>query len=231
MKNKLYGYLSVFCYVVSFLILLFCINVKLIPNFYLNTRGRLVLLSIVCIFIYLSGYILINKLNYTKKILRVNLIIYFLIYTVTIFSLTLFDEIYGRQGLIIIDWDKALLKNYLTHSFNLKPFHTIHLFTKGYMNGIVNFKSFSINVIGNLTAFMPYGLFLPLIFKSMRKYYKFLTTMILIVVVIELLQFVTMSGSCDIDDLILNVLGASIIYLITKIKIINKLINKIFLFE
>lgn len=231
MKNKVYGYLSIVCYVVSFLILLFCINVKLIPNFYLNTRGRLVLLSVVCILIYLSGYILVNKLNYTKKILIVNLIIYFLIYTVTIFSLTLFDEIYGRQGLIIIDWDKNLLNSYFTNSFNLKPFHTIHLFTKGYINGIVSFRNFSINVIGNLTAFMPYGLFLPLIFKSMRKYYSFLITMILIVVVIELLQFVTMSGSCDIDDLILNVLGASIVYFITKIKCINKLINKIFLFE
>ena len=231
MKNKLYGYLSVFCYVISLLILLFCINVKLIPNFYLNTRGRLVLLSIVCILIYLSGYILVNKLNYTKKILKVNLIIYFLIYTVTIFSLTLFDEIYGRQGLIIIEWDKTLLNSYLTHSFNLKPFHTINLFTQGYMNGIVSFKNFSINVIGNLTAFMPYGLFLPLIFKNMRKYYKFLITMILVVVVIELLQFVTMSGSCDIDDLILNVLGASIIYFVSNIKFINKLINKIFLFE
>lgn len=231
MRNKVYGYLSIFCYVVSFLILLFCINVKLIPNFYLNTQGRLVLLSIVCILIYSSGYILVNKLNYTKKILSVNLIIYFLIYTVTIFSLTLFDEIYGRQGLIIIDWDTALLNNYLTNSFNLKPFHTINLFTRGYMNGFVSFKNFSINIIGNLTAFMPYGLFLPLIFKSMRKYYKFLITMISIVVVIELLQFVTMSGSCDIDDLILNVLGASIIYFIFKIKYINKLINKIFLFE
>ena len=231
MKNKVYGYLSVFCYVVSFLILLFCINLKLIPSFYLNTQGRLVLLSIVCIMIYISGYILVNKLNYTKKILRVNLIIYFLIYTVTIFSLTLFDEIYGRQGLIIIDWDKNLLNNYLTNSFNLKPFHTIHLFIKGYIDGIVSYKNFSINVIGNLTAFMPYGLFLPIIFKNMRKYYNFLIIMILIVVVIELLQFVTMSGSCDIDDLILNVLGASIIYFVYKIKIINKLINKIFLFE
>ena len=231
MKNKVYGYFSIICYVVSFLILLFCINVKLIPNFYLNTQGRLVLLSIVCVLIYLSGYILVNKLNYTKKILRVNLIIYFLLYTVTIFSLTLFEEIYGRQGLIIIDWDKNLLKNYLTHSFNLKPFHTIHLFTKGYVNGIVSFKNFSINIIGNLTAFMPYGVFIPLIFKSVRKYYKFLITMIFIVVIIELLQFVTMSGSCDIDDLILNVLGASIIYSISKINCINKLINKIFLFE
>ena len=78
---------------------------------------------------------------------------------------------------------------------------------------------------------MPYGIFLPLIFKKMKKYYKFLITMIFIVVVIELLQFITMSGACDIDDLILNVLGASIIYFIAKIKCINNIIHKIFLWE
>jgi len=55
--------------------------------------------------------------------------------------------------------------------------------------------------------------------------------MIIIVVVIELLQFVTMSGACDIDDLILNVLGASIIYFIFKIRCINNFIHKIFLWE
>ena len=55
--------------------------------------------------------------------------------------------------------------------------------------------------------------------------------MIFIVVLIEILQFVTMSGSCDIDDLILNVLGASIVYFIVKIKFIYKLIHKIFLYE
>lgn len=231
MKNKLYGYLSIICYVVSFLILLFCTGVRIISNFYLKTNAKLILLFIVCGLIYVSGYILIKKLNYSKKILKVNLLIYFLIYTVTIFSLTLFDEIYGRQGFIIIDWDRPLLDNYLKYSFNIIPFETIKLFTKGYINGIVSFKNFSVNIIGNFLAFMPYGLFLPLIFKSMKKYYKFLITMVIIIVIIELLQFITISGSCDIDDLILNVLGASIIFFITKIKCLNKFIHKVFLFE
>ncbi|MBR6690536.1 MAG: VanZ family protein [Bacilli bacterium] len=231
MKNKLYIFLSIICYVVSFFILLFCIKIRLTPNINLNTSSRLTLLLIVCVLIYLGGLILIKKLDYNKKILKVNLIIYFLIYTVTIFSLTLFDEIYGRQGLIIIDWDKDLLNQYLESSFNIIPFNTIKLFTQGYMNGIVNYKNFSVNIIGNLLAFMPYGIFLPLIFKSTNKYYRFLITMILIVVIIELLQFVTMSGSCDIDDLILNVLGATIIYWVSRIKLINLLIKKVFLFE
>ena len=68
-------------------------------------------------------------------------------------------------------------------------------------------------------------------FHKINKYYKFFILMVILVVVIELLQFITLSGSCDIDDLIFNVMGASIIYFICKIKFVKGLINKIFLFE
>lgn len=231
MKNKAYKSLVVIFYLLSLFILMFCIRVRLTPHVYLKTNFRLILLFVVCLLIYINGYILIKKFNYNKKILRINLIIYFLIYTITIFTLTLFDEIFGRQGFVIVEWDKDLIDLYMKYSFNIVPFNTIKLFTEGYIRGIVSFKNFSVNIIGNFCAFMPYGIFLPLIFKSMNKYYKFLITMIIIVIIIELLQFVTMSGSCDIDDLILNVIGASIIYLIVKIKPINRFINKIFLYE
>ena len=227
MKNKLYINLVIFCYILSFFILIYCIKMRTTTDI----DVRLILLSIVCILIYISGLILVKKLNYSKNILKINLIIYFLIYTITIFSLTLFDEIYGRQGLVIIDWDRNLLHNYINTSFNIVPLKTVKLFYNGYINGFVNYKDFYVNVVGNFLAFMPCGLFIPLIFKRMNKYYKFLITMTIIIVLIELLQFLTMSGSCDIDDLILNLLGASIIYFITKIKCINKFIHKIFLCE
>lgn len=229
--KKIYKYLIITFYLLSLLILLFCIKVRLTPNIYISTDFRLILLAIVCLFIYINGYLLTKKFEFNKKILKIHLIIYFLIYTITICTLTLFDEIFGRQGLVIIDWDFDLLNLYMKYSFNIIPFKTIHLFTSGYLNGIVSFKNFSINIFGNLCAFMPFAIFLPLIFKSMNKYSKFLITMIFIVVIIELLQFVTMSGSCDIDDLILNVFGASIIYFLTRIRFINSLIHKIFLYE
>ena len=231
MKNKIYKILVFVFYILSLFILLLSTRVGLNYKIYLNTNTSMVLLLLACVFIYINGIILIKKLNYNKKILKINLVIYFIIYTITICSLTLFEEIYGRQGLIIIEWNRELLNMYLKHSFNIIPFNTIKLFIQGYMNGIVSFKNFSVNIIGNVLAFMPYGLFLPLIFKKMKKYYKFLITMVFIVIVIELLQFITMSGACDIDDLILNVLGASIIYFIAKIKCINNFIHKIFLWE
>ena len=229
MKNTIYKILSILCYVISFFALF--LSIRKIPNVYLNTGTKIILSLISCILIYIAGFILVKKIKYSKKVLKLNLILYFLIYTVTICSLTLFDELYGRQGLIIIEWDKDLLDLYLRTSFNIIPFNTIKLYIQGYINGIVNFKNFSVNIVGNILAFMPYGIFLPLIFKKFRKYYKFLIAMIIIVVVIELLQFITMSGSCDIDDLILNVLGASIIYFIFRIRCINNFIHKIFLWE
>ena len=231
MKDKTYKKIIVVLYLISLAILLYCIKIRLTPHISLKTDARLFLLLIVCLLIYINGYILVKKLNYSKKILKINLIIYFLIYTVIIFTLTLFDEIYGRNGIILIKWNRKLLKTYMNYSFNIIPFKTIKLFIYGYTKGIVSFKNFSNNIIGNLCAFMPYGLFLPLIFKKINKYYKFLIVMVLIVLCIEFLQFITASGSCDIDDLILNVFGCSIIYFITNIKIIKKYIRKIFLYE
>lgn len=231
MKNKTYKLLVFIFYVLSFVFFVLGVKARINSTIYLNTRTRLVLLLLSCILIYINGIILINKLNYNKRILKFNLIIYFLIYTSTICSLTLFDEIYGRHGLIVIEWDKDLLEIYLKNSFNIIPFSTIKLFTEGYMNGFIGLKSFTVNIVGNFLAFMPYGIFLPLIFNNLKKYSKFLITMVTIVVVIELLQFITMSGACDIDDLILNVFGASIVYFIFKINCINNFIHKIFLWE
>ena len=45
------------------------------------------------------------------------------------------------------------------------------------------------------------------------------------------MQFITMSGCCDIDDVILNVMGALVMFGILRIKSINQLIRNIFLLE
>ncbi len=231
MNKKLYKAIIVILYLLAFFIFSFFIKVRLTPNVYIHLDYRLILLFLACIFIYINGYLLIKYFNCSKRILKINLIIYFIVYVVTICTLTLFDEIFGRQGLVIVNWNKQLLDLYMRYSFNIIPFRTINLFISGYINGIVSFKSFCINIIGNLCLFMPFSLFLPLIFKSMNKYIRFLITLIFIVIVIELLQFITISGSCDIDDVLLNVFGASIVYFLLNIRCIKKGIHKIFLFE
>ena len=67
----------------------------------------------------------------------------------------------------------------------------------------------------------------PDIFFTSKSFKKFIITMLIIVILVEILQFVLLTGSCDIDDVILNVAGACIAYKILNVKIIKNLISKI----
>ena len=116
-------------------------------------------------------------------------------------------------------------------SINLVPFRTIKLYINGYHNHLVSYKTFASNIYGNLLAFMPFAFFIPLIFTKVDKYFKFLIIMVIIILQIEILQFITMSGACDIDDVILNLFGASLAYLIFRQKYVYKFLRKIFLLE
>ena len=230
-RDKILKYIVILCYVLSTLILFHCIRIRLRPGAYILTNNRLLLLGIVCVLVYIASVILVKKFHASKKLLKLNLVIYFLIYTVTIFTLTLFDEIFGRQGFVFVHWNLELLKSYTSLSFNIVPFKTIKLYTKGYQYGLVSFNAYFTNIFGNILVFMPYGFFIPMLFKKINTFVKFLIFILLIIILIEISQFFTMSGSFDIDDIILNLLGASIGYGIYRIPFIKKLIHKVLLFE
>lgn len=141
-----------------------------------------------------------------KKII---LWIFFILYIALLIYLTLFSKYYGRN-IISREWNKEVFDNYIHNSLNLIPFKTISKYIIPIKN--VLSRGFRVNILGNLIAFMPFAFFLPKLFKRQNNLKVFTITMILIVLVIELLQFLTLAGCCDIDDLILNVLGAVIMF-------------------
>ena len=69
---------------------------------------------------------------------------------------------------------------------------------------------FLINILGNFFLFMPFGYFLPTLFKKQNKVFYFLLTIFLLIFLIEFCQFFLTIGSFDIDDFLLNFLGAYI---------------------
>ena len=71
-----------------------------------------------------------------------------------------------------------------------------------------------INLLGNIIGFIPFGILLPLLLKQARAFKKFFFYAISSIVLIELIQLLTLRGSFDIDDLILNMLGSLIGYMI-----------------
>jgi glycopeptide antibiotics resistance protein len=75
-----------------------------------------------------------------------------------------------------------------------------------------------INLVGNVLVFVPLGYFLPKIWKGFRLLFVTILTVAMLMIVVEFLQYATGLGSCDVDDLILNVAGTLIGYLIWLIK-------------
>lgn len=75
------------------------------------------------------------------------------------------------------------------------------------------------NLIGNLLLMTPMGFFLPIYLKKLRKLLPFTITITVGTLIVELIQAATNVGVLDIDDLILNLLGAVIAFAICHIKI------------
>jgi glycopeptide antibiotics resistance protein len=67
-----------------------------------------------------------------------------------------------------------------------------------------------LNVIGNITMFIPTGVILPILYKKIDSFGKTVITGFLMSLVIELSQLPFAARATDIDDLILNTMGTAI---------------------
>lgn len=109
---------------------------------------------------------------------------------------------------------------------NLIPFHTIIGYFKRLSDNTINTSIVVQNLFVNLILFLPMGMSLPVIFENkMNRFWKFLIISLIVITSIEMLQFITMTGSADIDDVILNTIGASIGYGIVHINIVRKILK------
>lgn len=94
---------------------------------------------------------------------------------------------------------------------NLTPFRTLRLFADLLDSSHPEYvRAAIVNLGGNIIMFIPLGFLLPKVFPRLYNLKRVLLTTALIITAVEILQLFTLVGSCDIDDLLLNVLGAAI---------------------
>ena len=96
---------------------------------------------------------------------------------------------------------------------NLIPFRTLRLFA-GLLDSVrpEYVRAAVINLGGNIFMFIPLGFLLPRVFSGCTSLLRILATTAAIITVVEIIQLLTLVGYCDIDDLILNVLGSGLGY-------------------
>lgn len=125
-------------------------------------------------------------------------------------KITLYKEIFA---LIFIMY-MLLLFELLTatdtnnyHGINVTPFAEISRYQFGS-------RLFNINVFGNILIFIPFGMFIAA-YINCKKVYPVFTVALLTSIVVEVVQL-KIGRSFDIDDIILNVIGSIIGYLLYK---------------
>lgn len=69
-----------------------------------------------------------------------------------------------------------------------------------------------INLAANLIAFMPFGFLLPLSYPRTAGFWSVLALSLALTLGIETFQLVTFTGSFDVDDILLNVIGSLLGY-------------------
>ena len=97
---------------------------------------------------------------------------------------------------------------------NLEPFHTIRSYIRYYRN-TGSYVSI-LNLLGNVVIMVPLGVLLPILFRGMRHFWTFLPLAALASVGVEYVQWRTATGAADVDDSILNFLGAFLGYFFVR---------------
>ena len=69
-----------------------------------------------------------------------------------------------------------------------------------------------INIAGNIAMFVPLGAFMPAVWQNLQRSWKAIPLGCLSIVLVEICQLFTLRGRCDIDDLLLNVIGIALGY-------------------
>ena len=129
----------------------------------------------------------------------------FILYIALLFYLVFLSQQYGRNNEEILRYN----------DINMVPFRTINNYLHAW--AYVSPSVIITNVFGNIVAFLPFGFFGPVIFSKLKKFSAVFISSFLLSLFIEVVQGVLGVGVVDVDDLILNVLGAVLGFVFYKI--------------
>lgn len=162
-----------------------------------------------------------------RRLMRRTLCFLFAAYLVAVLDFMLIDNSFGRSVSNIFGHSSSQLLRHLRENTNLVPFATVRLFWRGYRNGWVSLSAFAENIAGNIAVFMPFAFFMPLIFPKINRFRRFFFAISAVVISVELLQVLLLTGSADIDDYILNVAGAVLAFGFFGLKPVGRFLRRV----
>ena len=142
-----------------------------------------------------------------KRISRQTLLkLFFAVYILFVIKVIIFKYPIEQLRAIANTWQKDVILEGLGTA-NFVPFRTI----KMYIDYAYKLNSVE-NLAGNLIVFVPLGFLLPLISGEFRRFSDVLLNVFTFSLGIEVFQLFSAFGAFDVDDILLNCLGASVGY-------------------
>ena len=212
--------------VLSTILIGFVMIFSVIPNIVLNVKVTIGGFAIPTFIIIITMIVQIKKskdIQEKSKIRNFWLKALFTIYCLLLITILFLNNEYRMGGFQNI----STFSRVHLETSNFIPFATIIGYVSGMVSNDINTGIVIINLVTNLLLFAPMGFFIPMLFQDKIKNTKqFLIIIIILTFLVEIIQFITYRGSTDIDDIILNTIGASIVYILMKTKVVEKLLEK-----
>ncbi len=171
---------------------------------------NIILLAMPCFLIFILSFTL-NEERDRRRCLNFYLVSYFIVMLGFVFSNNRYSEL--------------IFQGIMPREYNLIPFHSIIELLKSPLG----FRFAFYNIIGNFFMLTPLSILLPMINQKFKKTKVFFLSIISLCFFIESVQYITGLGSFDIDDFILNISGAMLIYIFIKLSIIFSFLEQFFL--
>ena len=121
------------------------------------------------------------------------------------------NERHRKLGFLFFVLYLVLLTYFLFFAEEMTPLKEIRRFLTH--ADVLGWRAVFLNIVGNMAAFMPFGFFLPEIWRRVDRWYTTTLLGAVFSLCIETTQLVFRVGSFDVDDLLLNTIGALAGYL------------------
>lgn len=136
--------------------------------------------------------------------------LFFAIYILIVIKVIVFKFPYEEMAAIAASWRRDVILEGLGTA-NFTPFKTIKMYIE------YSYKLNSVeNLAGNVLVFVPFGFLFPMVFKNGKSFFIMLLNAFVFVLGIEVFQLFSAFGAFDVDDILLNCLGAAIGYVVYK---------------
>lgn len=130
--------------------------------------------------------------------------LFFVIYILIVIKVIIF-KYPGRELLALAaGWRRGVILRGLSTA-NFTPLKTI----KMYIDYAYKLNSVE-NLAGNVLVFVPFGFLFPLVARDGERFFVMLLNAFVFVLGIEVFQLFSAFGAFDVDDILLNCLGASL---------------------